>query len=129
MLTPRQQAVIRGLAEAGLAPGGKPDEREAIRATGGVPVHSSWTGCTLVTPDGTVLHWDDERKSVETVVDKKGHRAALKFLAELDPELRSLAPVRPISARPCPTCRGKGTVEVAGVEADCGECGCVGWSD
>jgi ribosomal protein S27AE len=127
MLSAEMHDVIEKLAAAALAASRKFEEREAIAATGGVPVSYHWTGFTIVKGDGTVVFYSTEDNSVEPVADSQEALGALKKLAALHPSLGSLVPKRPASARECGLCGGAGIVIRFKHELECGECHGVGW--
>jgi len=105
---------------------GQPD-RIAHTATvsGGIPVHSNWTGFFVVMPDGTVTEVDSDDYRAVAVTDGRFLRYCYQRVGELFPCLQSLAPQRPAEAVTCGECDGVGKRE----GNVCTGCFLTGWVD
>ena len=97
------------------------EELVAVQATGAIPVYKDIGGCVLLTPDGSLMEWDWERKTVQPLVDRQMRDLAFVSAAERYPELTWLRPMR--NGPPCPVCKGGGRVAEG---AWCGNCSGVG---
>ena len=98
--------------------------RRAAKATGGLPLQCDMGGVLVLTPLGTVLHYDPETGAVASVDDDRWKTAALVKAARRYPELIALFPVKPSNAVVCLQCRGTGMILGT---LDCGKCMGAGW--
>jgi hypothetical protein len=105
--------------------------REAAVQLQALPLLNDMGGCYLIRPDGEIVSfawgspsdWAIER-------DSRIRNIALFEGSKKYPELRTLAPVRPPSARDCPHCKGTGVDPIAaehGLSNVKCYCGGLGW--
>jgi len=100
--------------------------KEVLDATGGLPVYAGWVVALAITPDGEVVEYDWDGKSIQSV--QGGWRTfALRRAARRFDVLRSLEPRKPDSAVDCRACGGRGVVTMGGLSLDCGVCWGGGW--
>ena len=111
------------IEDRGNTPSGQYNREVAI-ATGGLPIWSSFGGCLVITPTGSVVYYT-EGEEVQEQLDTRWQRLALVVAGENYPELREIVPVRPHNAPPCDLCKGAGKCS----DTICGICGGTGWLD
>lgn len=102
---------------------------QALRHTV-LPLFVDWTGFWGISPDGSILLVDTEDGAPPTLEnDARVQRMALFRGAEKYPEIQTLVPRRPESARDCPNCEGRGVINLPGIGPDTIVCYCggLGW--
>jgi|SRR5882762_2018766 len=124
-----EHEVVRTLIDAARARSSSAIER-ALLAMDALPIPWAWEGCFGVRANGDVVYVDEHAKPIqlESLPDARQQRlATLVYAAKRNPDLACLLPKRPENVAPCPTCHGTGTVTK--IEALCGECIGLGWSN
>lgn len=88
-----------------------------------LPVYVDMGGALLISEEGNVLQYDDERGELGPLDDRLWFRVALVTAARRFPELRVLFPEKPADAPECGMCGGSGLI--SGLQ--CGKCAGTGW--
>lgn len=100
--------------------------RELATRFDALPLYVDLGGAILLTPDGWLVEFDDDRDALRPVLDPYWASAALVSGARKYGELRSLLPGRPGETTDCSTCGGAGHLPGFG-DVLCGHCGGLGW--
>jgi hypothetical protein len=124
-ISPEVAESIRALTKRWLEGPDSYGVAKAVQLSGALPIHGSIGGVLYIRADGVVLGSGLDCDKMPEVETERGlWAAAYVSAAEKYPELRSLRPNRPASARDCPECSGSGELFD---KCGCGECWTLGW--
>jgi hypothetical protein len=85
------------------------NHQQAVAMLGVLPLTCDWGGCYAIRPDGEIVVFLYETPEVCSVEEDPRIRNMAIYQGSLRyPELKELVPLRPPTARDCPTCEGTG---------------------
>lgn len=102
-------------------------QAEHVRLNQALPLYVGWTETAGIRADGTLVRWvTEDVTNTQELADSTWVNLALVQGAARYPQLRSLIPSRPATARTCDGCNGAGTLPGLPTNVICC-CGGIGW--